>query len=203
MGVPPTVLFLLSSDPSVVSPQRGCELGLAGGVKCRAAHGTPGGPAGELGTQRQSPSLFPSPGVKASPSKPEWAWEVSHYKVLSLRRGERSRDDKARLFSRHLAPLRCCPGPRTPCPSSVSQHVLSPPPLPSPPGAEPADAADSDGDRRASGEQTAFQEIVRRGRRHPPGITFPPPPPSRPGSLHAAAPPPPGRPRPLTSPGFE
>ncbi|XP_040485915.1 voltage-gated potassium channel subunit beta-3 isoform X1 [Ursus maritimus] len=40
------VLFLLSSGPSVVSPQRGCELGLAGGVKCRAADGTPGGPAG-------------------------------------------------------------------------------------------------------------------------------------------------------------
>lgn len=35
------------------------------------------------------------------------------------------------------------------------------------PGAEPADAADGDGDRWALGEQTAYQEIVRRGAQAP------------------------------------
>nr|XP_018868704.2 voltage-gated potassium channel subunit beta-3 isoform X1 [Gorilla gorilla gorilla] len=60
-------------------------------------------------------------------------------------------------------------------------------------GAEPADPADSDGNRRAPGKQAAFQEVVRRGRRDPARCrcTRPSPAPrsrlSRSGSLHAAA----------------
>lgn len=130
----PSVLFLLSSGPSMVSPQRGCQLGPPGGVKCRAADGTPGSPAGELGTQRRSPSLSPSPEVMSSLSTPEWAGEVSHYKGLSLRRGQ-VRGHKARLFSRHPAPRRCSPSlpgpsPHTPCTSLGSQHAPPPHCLP-------------------------------------------------------------------------
>eukprot|EP00074_Homo_sapiens_P101105 XP_016880794.1 voltage-gated potassium channel subunit beta-3 isoform X3 [Homo sapiens] len=60
-------------------------------------------------------------------------------------------------------------------------------------GAEPADPADSDGNRRAPGKQAAFQEVVCRGRRDPTRCrcTRPSPAPrsrlSRSGSLHAAA----------------
>ena len=209
----PSVPFLISSGPSVVSPQRGCQLGLAGGVKCRAADRTPGSRTGEPGTQRQSPSLSPSPTVRASLSNPLRAWEFNHYRGPTLqRRGPRGTQGEAgarlRLSSRHLAPLCCSSGPRTE-PYALQRplhHCL-------PTGAEPADAADGDGDRRASGEQTAFQEIVRRGAQAPtapppPTSASPQPPPSRPGSLHAAAgrnreAPPTNEARPLTSPGFE
>lgn len=77
-----------------------------------------------------------------------------------------------------------------------------------PPGAGPADPADGDGDRWTPGEQTAFQEIVRRGGRHPkPDMLHPP----RAASLSRLQPSPDpstqrseqGWPRPPTSPGFQ
>lgn len=68
-------------------------------------------------------------------------------------------------------PAALLPKPPWPLPTHplhfFGEPARAPTPLPSPPGAEPADPADGDGDRRAPGEQAAFQEVVGRGHRHP------------------------------------
>lgn len=117
----------------MVSPQRGCQLGLAGGVQCRATDRTSGRPTGELGTNRQSPSLSPSSASKASLSNPEWARPTTQNGPDLLQgpcfANERSQGDKVRqgtagTLSLTLGPLLLL-SPRTSCPSSVTQHVLS------------------------------------------------------------------------------